>query len=674
MPRILSFLLCCLLPSFPAAAQDLEEEELEEEFELLEESAEVVVSAARHEQKIGFSPNAVLVITRKEIEASGAVNFVDLLRRWPVTHVYEFDPLYPSVEVRTNYRVLLLIDGREVNLELFVAPFYATLPIGLDDIERVEIVLGASSAIYGANAVSAVINVITRRPRVEPGAEAFMAAGEHGGLELDLRAWGGAGPLALRLSGGLSRSDSWMQQAQSAKNVWRADGRAELDLGQARLDLDAGFSRIEGTMFSILGTLYVPYTWMLHADSSFRYENLRLHAFWFGSHGPLDADISISHPSLGVELGRMKVIDLTGDTAFGEAQLDLKPWNGNLLILGADTRYVRYHAEQFVIDTIEEWRAGAYFHDEQKLGEKWLLQAGLRYDFNSRTDWALSPRGAVIFNPAGEHYFRLSGGLAFRKPSLMETSMNFEVEADPAFPEIKELFEKYGLSDPDIGNELLSSVEIGWRSSWLEGRLKTSVDAYAAFNRHVIGFRTDVVFDDTPLGPRLNLEESRIGYEDTESDGDVYGAHLSLEGRPLDWLSLFVRVDLRASFFTEQGYVMDRWYPNYILAAGASFEEVLGLHGQVVLTAMGETTASLRNPETILGPSVDKHLPARVYMALYLGHAVEAGPMKLDVGVSCFNVFNGRFREEQGAIKKDGTNFGGEILERRLMALVRIAY
>ncbi len=663
-------------PAEAAAPIDEElDEELEEEFEIVEQSAEVVFSAARHEQKIGFSPAAVVVITRKEIEASGAASLSELLRRWPVTNVYEYDPLVPIIDVRNNIRVLLLVDGREVNLDFFMMPFYATLPIGLQEIERIEIVLGPSSAVYGANAVSAVINVITRRPTSETGAEASLAAGEHGGLEMDLRATGSRGPLALRLSGGVSRADYWMQPGRQAKDIWRFDGRAAIELGEVQVNLDGGFSRTEGKTFGVLGYINLLDIWMSHADALLEYKNLRLHSYWYGLRGGLGVDASLYYPDLDVELGLIPTIQTTGDTVHNEAQLNLEPITGNLLVLGADIRYTRFHSPQFVDDTASETRAGIYFHDEQLVSERWMLQAGLRYDWNSRTDWALSPRGAVIFNPVGEHYFRLSGGMAFRKPSLMETSMNFEVDANPAFPEIKDLFEKYGLSNPDLGNELLSSVELGWKSAWLEGRLRVSLDAYAAFNRHIIGFENKAVFEETPLGPRLNLEKSRIGYEDIDQDSDNFGAHANLEARPLEWLVLFLRAEIRFCYFTERAnYRKSPWFPNYIIAAGATFEDLLGLHGQAVFMSVGATEDSLRHPESIFLPLLRIRTNSFQYLMLYLGREFEAGPLKFDAGISFFNLFNRRFREDGGVIDRNGIDFGGEMLSRRFTLLVRAVY
>jgi outer membrane cobalamin receptor len=142
-----------------------DQSEVMDEFALLQEQ-DVVFSAARHRQKTGFSPSAVVVITRKEIDESGAFTLLELLRRYPEVNVFQHDPMYPLADIRGTSRVILLVDGRGVNLEFFSSPFYTAMPAGMNSIERIEIVLGPNSALYGADAVAAVINVVTPSPPV----------------------------------------------------------------------------------------------------------------------------------------------------------------------------------------------------------------------------------------------------------------------------------------------------------------------------------------------------------------------------------------------------------------------------------------------------------------------------------------------------------------------------
>jgi len=252
---VLSFLLAPVI----AQATALEEEqdvEFEEEFELLQDS-DVVFSASKYEQKVGFSPSAVVVITRKDIEESGATTLMDLLRHYPATHVYESDPIFPSLDVRNNYRVVLMIDGREVNHEFFVSPFFAILPVEIQQIERIEIVIGPNSAIYGANAVAAVINIFTRQPEDKPLLEAAIQGGETGWSELDLMVMVGAGPLAARISAGSGRSNAWMERQKPAKEVWRFDAYGQLELGRAVISMDSGFSLASGKFWGMISNIAI---------------------------------------------------------------------------------------------------------------------------------------------------------------------------------------------------------------------------------------------------------------------------------------------------------------------------------------------------------------------------------------------------------------------------------
>ncbi|RME20660.1 MAG: hypothetical protein D6806_15955, partial [Deltaproteobacteria bacterium] len=93
-------LLCCSMLLSPSLMAQEDERLFEEEFELLEEEAEIVHSAARHAQRIELSPSSITVITREDIETSGADNLADLL--WLVVgiEVSSDNPLYQSINGR----------------------------------------------------------------------------------------------------------------------------------------------------------------------------------------------------------------------------------------------------------------------------------------------------------------------------------------------------------------------------------------------------------------------------------------------------------------------------------------------------------------------------------------------------------------------------------------------
>jgi outer membrane receptor protein involved in Fe transport len=656
----------------PAAEAEGEDEAglLADEFAFLQEE-DVVVSAAKHRQRTGFSPSAVIVITRKDIEESGVTSFTELLRLYPALHVYMFDPLWPTAEVRSTNRILLLLDSRAVNLELFESPFFTGIPIGLHEIDRVEIVLGPNSSLYGADAVAAVINVVTRPLADETHADFSLLAGSHGGLAAEGLLGSGLGPLRFRGSFGIEQAQSWTDREMLALNMIRANGTARLQLESGSLTLNGGLSDGQGRFFAHVGYLNCDRVLLGHLKADLHLGKLKVLAYWYALRTTFDVDIRLIY--LDLEMGRFPTVDLAGDTAHVEAQYELEPFEDNLLIAGADFRLTNYRSDQLVDPDLWEYRAGAFLHDEHRFGERWLVTVGIRFDWNSKTEPALSPRGAVVFNPAGEHFLRLSGGTAFRKPSLMETSTNFKVDESAAFPEIDTIFEKRGLGNPDLQNEVITAVELGYRGSVLQGSLRLGSNLYLCLFQDNISFSTDIHIDETPMGPRIDVEGSRVGYENWGADYAVLGASLDVEVEPSDELTLFLRGELRHAWLTGSGE-RKRDIPRLLSSAGGILRLPSGLVLHLALAFASGREDTIGDPRSILLPSQRCDIPDRLYLISALVYSLSLGKPLLDLGLSAFNPFGGRFREEAGVLDSHASNYGGELLGRRVMLTARFRY
>ncbi|HYA64657.1 MAG TPA: TonB-dependent receptor [Candidatus Sulfotelmatobacter sp.] len=146
--------------------------------ELMNVEVDTVYGASKFEQKVGKAPSYVTIITAEEIAKYGYRTLADLLRSVPGFYV-SYDRNYTYAGVMgiqrpgdNNNRILMLIDGHRLNDNLFEA-FDAgtTFSLDLDLVERVEIIRGPGSALYGADAFLAVINVITKRGRDVKAAE-----------------------------------------------------------------------------------------------------------------------------------------------------------------------------------------------------------------------------------------------------------------------------------------------------------------------------------------------------------------------------------------------------------------------------------------------------------------------------------------------------------------------
>jgi outer membrane receptor protein involved in Fe transport len=660
--------------SFHAFAQ--EEDLFADEFELLAEE-DVVIAAAKHKQKIGFSPARVIVITRQDIYESGAANLDDLLRRHSSLYSYMMTPAFPQHHVRGNFRILVMLDGREVNLELLPQPFYHLMPVRISEIERIEVVMGPNSALYGANAVAAVINVMTRRPSKDLHTDLSITAGQNGATILGGRLEGGTGPWSFSGSFGLDQEGSWMSRDVMPREILFANGRAQMEIGEAVLTLSAGVLSGEALVFSEnTGNIPIKDILVAHTQVDFEIDDLKTRAYWAGLRGDMNLELDLYHPDTGIVLGTLPTVDLAGDTAQIETQYDLEPFAGNLLIGGADFRYTQYRSNQTVDPRPTEIRFGFFLHDEQTIGDWLLITAGARFDWNtktSKTEPAISPQLALVFNLAEDHFIRLAGGTAFRKPTLVESSANFKIDADPAFPEIRELFEEKGISNPDLDNEILGMVEVGYLGTFFDRLLRIDAGVYYGFDRHTIVFISNFQFRPPPFDMQIDVDNSRIGYVNMSEGTNNYGAHLDIQVEPLKELTLFLRFDYEYRWRTDDDQ-QSRFDPSLLASAGGILRLPLGITLNLSLLYQTSRVHEMRDPHSMLDPFLETEIPADLHLLATLLYRIEMGRTNLDLGLSVFHLFGGRYRESIGAILRDGSNFGGEIMGTQAMLTARLLY
>jgi len=146
-----------------------------------------VTSVSKKEQKLSQVAAAIFVITPEDIRHSGATNIPDLLRMVPGLNVAQINANTWAISARGfNFqfasKLLVLIDGRAVYTPLFGGVNWDTQDVPLEDIERIEVIRGPGGAVWGANAVNGVINIITKKAGDTQGT---LATGGGGTQELE---------------------------------------------------------------------------------------------------------------------------------------------------------------------------------------------------------------------------------------------------------------------------------------------------------------------------------------------------------------------------------------------------------------------------------------------------------------------------------------------------------
>jgi iron complex outermembrane recepter protein len=176
-------LLCLIILAIQPAVADESEDLLDELLEIsFDELTQVeIVSASKKAETVFNSPLSASVLTRTEIQNAGCTSIMEALRLMPGMIVREqtngnYDihirgfgnvPANSMISSATNSISLVMVDGRYAYNYLNGGTFWESLAIDLCDVERIELIRGPSTALYGPNAVSGVINIITRKPEAD---------------------------------------------------------------------------------------------------------------------------------------------------------------------------------------------------------------------------------------------------------------------------------------------------------------------------------------------------------------------------------------------------------------------------------------------------------------------------------------------------------------------------
>lgn len=403
-----------------------------------------VSAAAKYEQTVREAAASVTIVTSQDIEDFGFETVAELLSS--VRGFYlSYDRNYEYVGVRgfsrpTDYndRILLLVDGHTVNENTYGGAQIGTdLLIPLDAVERVEIVRGPGSALYGTYAMLAVINVITRSGAAIDGLRASAELGSFrrkGGALTWGKTYGDGLDLlvsvnALDVPG---RDHFYSEYADEGDGVARGlDGdRAVGMLLSARLEgtaLHAGAtSRTKEIPTGAYGVTFGDpraetvdrHQWVdASRDFPLAFDkalSVRVFADRYFYEGSYPYDVPYRDRTTGVWAG-------------AETRLTWDLRSDHRLTFGAEYRYnfrSTYEESEsgspFTGADVSSSAVAFYVQDEVRLHRQLSLTAGLRYDRFSTTGSGLTPRAGLVYDLGRRGAVKLLYGEAFRSPSTYE--------------------------------------------------------------------------------------------------------------------------------------------------------------------------------------------------------------------------------------------------------------
>ncbi len=655
----------------------------------LEELLDVVFTAAKHEQDIGESPSAITVITREDIEATGATTVPDLLRMVPGMEVAVVTPYFLSTTSRlfwsyANNHYLVRIDGREVNVDLLGFPPWEVLPIALEDIERIEVIRGPGSSLYGANAFAGVISITTRTSLEKTSVWAGVSGGEAGLMAAGARASTRVGNWGLLVSGGIDDSGNFTNPDTLGRKVRKLRLLAEYSWSKSRsLVVDGSLAIGSGTAATGVGPVYSDLEiYTLHL--AYKSPDLQGHVYY--NYGPIYIRIDSPIDYSGVRLARIKPATGAGNLFDGEIQWTLPSFFEPLLVIaGGQARASNWSSDQFLdAETYSdpanpdyhqtgqyhwEGRLGAFIHAELAWVDWMTVTAGMRLDYNTVTGEFLSPRAATVFKPIRGQFFRLGVARAFRKPSHVEAGTHFMAtfpDDSPITGTAQDKFQEFMtrvVGNGEIENEELLSFDAGYLGRFMDGKLTLSLDLYYTLLRNMVAFDPRIVVDEQGL-PDLDL--STFMYANVGKDLDVFGSELCVQYNPSRSLALTASWSYR-----EVRGAADE-SPKNILVLGGRFLTDSGLVGSLYAFSRSEfTDRVVENPGGFFEPLLQMHMQSVVLVLGRLGWRFRMrGRIGLEVGIKLFlpiSPFESprfRYREKSGHLTSTGISYGGTVLAR----------
>ena len=464
-----------------------------------------VTSASLHEQSLKDVPGNVTVITAEEIARFGCRTLEDALSYVP-GFFFTSDHTYTYLGVGGfalpgDYatRIIVMINGHNIAENVFDMStwFGYDSPVDMDLVERIEVVRGSSSALYGSSGMLATINVVTKRPSESSGtgtrfetdslgerkAEVTTSVPLRGGADLllSMSVFNNAGAHQLYLpefdspltnfgrAVDMDGSRGYHLFADFTWGRWELLGVAASDQRQVPISFgptifnDRGVRSEDSRRFAELS-----YTRDFYGDRSLSwgtsfdsYTYYGIYRYAGDDGGVIDNRERDGGNWIGSRLSYRMPDLFNGHLTVGtDAQLDLQaevhvfnvaPVSGDVLLFNRPDRRVGIFAQQ-------EW----------SVGKHWEINAGARFDWSYLKPDATSPRASLIYKPAGNTAVKLLFSRGFRDPSTFnmfyddgisqignrllrpETDHSYEINLDQRF--LKRFRAQASLYRYDIAN------------------------------------------------------------------------------------------------------------------------------------------------------------------------------------------------------------------------------
>ncbi|ANE54823.1 TonB-dependent siderophore receptor [Methylomonas sp. DH-1] len=568
------------LPDSLHAETDLTDLNLEE---LL---AVKITSVAKKVQSLQDSAAAVFVISDEDIKRSGATSIPDALRLAPGIDVGRIDSNKWAVSARGfngrfANKLLVLIDGRSLYTPAFAGVYWELQDVMLEDVERIEVIRGSGAALWGANAVNGVVNIITKHSADTQGG--LLSAGG-GSEELGFGAFRYGKQINASTSArvylkGFERDALARSAGQSAGDAWnKMQGGFRLDSDLS----DADSLTLQGDMYAadlnqqlLLAALAAPYRQTVGDRAMTSGGNIISrwqHTFSDTSSSTLQLYFdSYNRREAYIEEERH-----TGDLDF-QHRFALNDWND--IIWGLGFRYSSSDVTDIYPDLISfnpTDRDNSYYsgfvQDQLTLVDDTLwLTLGSKLEHNDFTGFEVQPTARLMWGPHPNHRVWGAVSRGVRIPSRVDADMSLVGQTLPPFT--GQNATPFPLALAVMGSqtyqaEQLLAYEVGYRFS-----------PNPAFSLDIAGFYNNY---STPRSYQPGaIDTSQLPaylrqpfYIDNGGAGRTYGIETSVVMKMLGWWRWDVSYSALKSELSSNAYYREAISPQHKLSLRAALNPV----------------------------------------------------------------------------------------------------
>ncbi len=528
---------CFVLPGILSADKLPAVPDLTEEDFLAEEPI-YITSATRLKQDLKDAPAAITIIDREMIEASSAINVIELLRLVPGFQIGSIDgtestATYHGLSSQHNKRLQILIDGRSVYHPTFGGALWYSLPVTMDEIEYIEVIRGPNAASYGANSFSAVVNIKTFNANALKGSSVSYLGGERDTERTTVSHSGNLSDTSYRVVAQYETNSGYQNTYKDDEKTQPLNDdhrHKQISVRFDRQDEHGGFHTFEAGFKDLkFGGGYENYDELapFNKKTTSNFQNY----IWNKNDGLLKSRKFQFYHNFIDQNAILFNADKTAtvDYSFRDERYDLEYqetqiWSPKIqTVWGTGFRYDTTDSIGWLAkDDYERYSLRLFGHVELKPNDNLTVNAGGFIEKHEDIGEYFSPRLALNYHINNQHTLRTSWSKAYRMPSFAAQHADQSIIIiGPDIP----LVQRKGL--PSIDPEENISTEIGYLGRFLNNKLEVDLRlAWENIYNMIDSRKTD---DDAP-GFDITVDP-RFRYLNYGS-ADIDSAELQLTYRP----------------------------------------------------------------------------------------------------------------------------------------------